>query len=667
MPAILLDKSVKIQTNQIKMEPVDYENDLWDEGIGSWKYATLINCDGSKRTIQPVFLATNDNKGTFYFTQTNEGLFGGTIGTPISITSLDANGLMEEARKILPADSQKGQVKEALEEYLKVIEQDAQFLKNTQFPFISLESGDALQMAGLYGLFYANNIDIESRLIEATTKINALNTKLTNAVNASKAPSNPQPARQHQTTKASTDKRLNDHEYTKMVIGRNKNINLTMIDKMESLVVDTTNEAEMIISDCLKNGENAILKGEPGTGKTAGISSIAKNNGITVFKKNFDDQTDGTDIEGSADLRTNMFTGNQEVGWTEGIIIESAKYAAEACKRGEATITFLDEISRGMSHGKIIGYLSKDPIFKEYSMEYGKPVNMVLLDTDKGELWFEISDEIDRNRQQYKLDANAGISVNNGSGDLQYDGDYIRAIERANRGDLLAITRMDFSKIIDKNYDAIVKTKTGKKCIYVPEFALTFFGATNVNKHGNDQVNDLPNALKSRMPIREVKSPAIKYAVKRSIESEIYLKKWTDSDIDNVTSILVSFFEDMNKIFKAQDRVVGEEIAFRMIADTIKAIAKENPLQGPRSVYNILKNSTALRFAPDTAETPIGEQPKNENVVSAVDTAKNLEKLGVGGIKRKDAAQESKKGKTDIIVDQNSIKTAITSTNPGRI
>jgi len=652
--------------------------DSFGDDYGDWRYGIIpdvsMSIPGSH--IRSVALLMHAEKGIFcFYDKNNDGeIYGCALEDLDDIVSIKYDKALKSATNIFTPG---GDASLVVKEMMDDIESALNFIKDKSLiPIIPVEEPGKDSIYSVYAFAYEAGVNIEEELEKSNARYNQYYERISQNAQVTKTTSvtaNTPPI-PHQTTPsislASTEvsgNRLDDKQYREMVKSRNLQINRTIARKNLSIEHDKTNLVESYVASAITNAQSVTFKGSPGTGKTQGVSAVCDKNDIEVFVSAFDDQTDGADISGNADIRTNAMTGNQEVGWREGLIIRAAKYAANAAKAYNTTVCFLDEVSRGMSHGKVIEYMSINSEKGEYKMQYDKPMSIYRIQSENnGPVWLELTDDVDKNRQRYSIREN-GLSINSQSDFFEYNGDYHHALERANRGDLLSITRKDFYIMRDKFFNKILESNEGSKCIYVPKKALVFIGATNVNTHAHDQVNSLPSAYLSRAPIKEITAPNIADVVKSSIDVALREKGrlegesvgWTPDDAANIRTLLTFFFSELKQVFDGHNRALGEEITYRIVAATLEAIPLKDPMaKKGKAIYDVLENEIITRFAVETAETPIGAQAENLNVVDAKNMIKSMKQKGMEGILAKNKAQERIQKNTSIPMDAGESPTA---------
>jgi len=650
MPLFNTENTHTIDIEDITQNLDDYAEEYNSVVLESWNFGMSVDVVEKTKQTQIFFVASHAEKGNFYFYKESGEVKGGMVTQMDDLLNIDAGSVSKSAELVFK-DIGKDNINEILQELKSKITKDNAFIQEDNiYQLLGTSEDEELEVADVYAYMLKNGIDAEDKISKKRMEYNAIIKKLNQELKKSKEPIEERQENKSVASSLSSTKKaapiqnknsLSDREYAKFIIERNKEINLKMVEYAETMEYDPESPAETAVAEAIMTGAGRIFKGVPGSGKTAGINGVAKKNAIPIIQQNFDDATDGIDIEGGAVPDTDLLSGNPMFDYNYGVVIKAAEHASHASKVGKPTICFLDEISRGMSHGKLIGLLSVDPTYKEYAMMHSESKKLARIKAIGGEeVWFEIGKNIDAQRQKYSIDENNEVVLDEDSGFYQYSGDLKSAEERMNRKDLLMISTKDFTHLLKNNLKCILETQKGTGCAYIPEFGITFIGATNVNTNGNNGVNDLPKALLSRMPMVDIEPADIGIEVKKCLKSEAYLKQWTVKEKEEVELILTEFFKGCDNGFKAKDMELGEEVAIRLVSDTVKALPVKDPIKGERNIYTVLKDNVSERFMPHTAETEIGASNHNVAVVFAKEVATDLKKRGVSSLKQKAEAQE---------------------------
>jgi hypothetical protein len=421
---------------------------------------------------------------------------------------------------------------------------------------------------------------------------------------------------------------MNDEEYLALLDRRAKEKNAALDSFWRKIRFSRENELEERIAKSMVRGRSQILMGDSGIGKTYTPSIIAKKNGIPVRKIELEANTEGAELIGKPFLRPNLFTGVQEMYFDEGFLVKSFREAEALSRENKGMVLILDELFRMNDMTPLISNLSVNDR-GEYALTYDKTVYFAKVDTSRGPLWFELTDEIDAQRQRYVLDGGK-VLIEGDPGIMGYGGDREMAKERAFRGDLLSMHKQDFQELFKKNKKAVLETMDSKAKIYVPERAVALIATSNI---GEDYEVNMArdNALLSRMGPIPVKAPSVSFMVRQSLKEVLDTKQWSKEDQAGVTQVLTSFFETIDKKIR-QDRKAefGQKVNFRMVRNTIEAISPTDPMKDPdHSVFNVLRD-LAVEFVPLDSSLDAESMMESRIIYDVENAVKIIEEEGVG-------------------------------------
>ena len=347
--------------------------------------------------------------------------------------------------------------------------------------------------------------------------------------------------------------------------------------------------AKKIEQELIK-GNNCLLLGESGIGKTYTPKQIAKENGFDYIQINLDRDTDSADLIGKPIIRPNILTGQQEMVFDEGHLTSAMRRAAQNAQNGKFTILVLDEIFRMSDISPFVSNLSVIDD-KEYRLQTDKMIVFAKIKrspVDYEGTWFVVSDKIESGRQAKVVENNLELPEHFDVG-TQNDLGTQKVAELGFRGKLPTIHVEDFRALFKQNREQILETFEAKDTIYVPSRSIAILGTSNVGE--NYEVNmSQDHAIFGRMRPIHIETPTVKTMVRIALD-KYASPEWSEKERETIEKVLIKFYSDMDTKIK-KDAKYGTEVRninFRMIESTVKGIARENPLKDKEfSIMQIL-------------------------------------------------------------------------------
>jgi len=411
---------------------------------------------------------------------------------------------------------------------------------------------------------------------------------------------------------------ISEEEYPEFCRKRTMEINKKMDEFWRGLKYDRKNDIQQEIVERFGEGQSIMLMGDTGIGKTFNPEYIAKENGISAMTVKLHRASDSVELLGKTSFRANDLTGEQEMFYDYGFLANAFKQTAKDSRENrKGFVLILDEILRAEDMTPFISNLSVNGN-DEYVLSIDESNTFARIVTDQGEVWFHVSDDIDREKQTYNIDASGRVVLNNDTQPLyKFDGSAEQAAERHFRGDLLSIYRDDYRTIIQKNRNSILVTHKEKTKIYTPARAISIVGTTNIGE--NYEVNMMTdNALVSRLNPILTTAPKISYMVDKTIQKIAETKRWTPAEQKQLKKVITNFATALSKVFKNNKSIENpQKINFRILSDIVGGIAPERPFaDGKWNVENVMKRSAIKFLSIDSSLT--ADEIKKDPIIDAV-------------------------------------------------
>lgn len=623
----------RIQSSSIAINPAEIKTNISKFGDGfqhqsvekDWVHGVIVSPEKGDGFV-PVFLAQNKETNSTYFFYNEKDLSltkfkAGKIINFDDIQSLSRTKINKDMENFIlihantPKEMKEDIIKK-VDEIKKDVSEDAKIL-NSMSIMADDEKPTRTELGDVFAFFYKHGVDPEMELASAAKRFDL---HIGDIHKITQAATRKQPA-----AKPAQKGRLDDKTYEDFVKNRTLTSNNEIGKFWRNLRYNKNNPMHKKIARYLGKGRSMMLAGDSGIGKTYNPKEIASMNGVYCKTINLEKNTDGAELIGKPDLRSNMFTGQQEMYYNEGQLIEAMKMGAEAAKKNEGIVLILDEIFR---MDDMTPFISNFTITadNEYALQYDKTTNLAKLKTlNEGSVWMEVVDNIDSDFQKYSIDGNGNITIEEGASFLLYGGTPGNAAERTFRRDLMTITTEDFKDIARANRKNIEKTHQCKSKLYLPERGISLVCTTNVGE-GYEVNMGMDNALFSRIAFVSTVAPEVSFMVNTALENLKGSIFWNEGDKEKVRSILNSFFSGMDKKIKTDVQVdAGQKVSFRMIANTIKGISPTEPLKdADYNVFEVLKE-VATEFAPIEAELSAEEIEDHVIVHHALNTIKLIQ------------------------------------------
>jgi len=357
--------------------------------------------------------------------------------------------------------------------------------------------------------------------------------------------------------------------------------------------------------------------GDSGIGKTFNPEHIAKQNEMGFMKIALNRASDSVELLGKPSFRANPLTGEQEMYYDYGFLPIAFKEATKnAVENRNGFVLILDELYRAEDMTPFISNLSVNSD-GEYVLSIDESNSFAKINTNEGELWFCVNDDISREKQTYTIKDGNIMMMQETNPLYKFSGSEVQAAERHFKGDLLTLHREDFKEVLSQNRRAIAKLHTEKTKIYTPQRAISIVGTTNIGE--NYEVNmGTDNALLSRLNPVLSTAPSITYMVNKTVEKIAPNKSWTPSEEKMLKQTIKNFASAIKKVFKNNKSIENpQKINFRMLDDIVSAITPEKPfIDGRWSVESVLKRSAIKFLTIDSSLT--AEEIKDDPIIKAV-------------------------------------------------
>ncbi|MBD3822948.1 MAG: ATP-binding protein [Epsilonproteobacteria bacterium] len=432
----------------------------------------------------------------------------------------------------------------------------------------------------------------------------------------------------------SQEGRLGDHEYRKFIEERNQKINRACALKWEGISFDSSSEVQSKMAERLSSCEGMLLVGPSGTGKTYEAERLSSANNIIFDKLSLSVNVDETEIMGKTSMREDKFSGEIGMGYDLGKFAEMALAAQKRARMiadgmdAPLSMFMFDEVGRMADISPLVSALSVNHL-DEYSISVDKALFLAKIETvNNGEVWFHVIDEIDKETQKgYNVSEDGKIYFNEDpkAQFLSYSGDSSIAGQRANRGDLLTISKANWTKVHTQALNTIVKTAEPKMSIHLPFYAMNIVMTTNRGEKHNLN-SKIDAAFASRFSPIIVGSTRISTMVKSCIEKSMYLKDWTEPERKTIEHKLMVYFDNINHIITKDDQHDEvEPIDFRDVMRIVRALPRTNPLSKTgENIYTVLE-ARVTDFVPFNSEEDMTlEEVLDHSMTHVANSALNI-------------------------------------------
>jgi len=621
-----------LSTKDVETNPETFGNEHAGEKINEdWQFGVFVEPRKENKVgkLASVFIATNIVHGSFVFEfDPKSGLKGGRIINKEDAERLNEKAISELAKGFIRYNGIKDKSLEGiLNEQISLIESsikdDAEFLSGMSIIPTEADGSDILDV---YAYFLKNNINIQQEIEKVQSKYSSFLTQMSKAIEQHKkggATKKKEPS-----GRVLPKGRIGDTDYRKKIEEEVRAANRAIDGFFRNIAFDSKNKAQVRIAREMIKGNDVMLMGETGIGKTHNPKDISTKNNIVCFQINLDADTESAELIGKPNFGKNLFTGEQEVGYDDGKLVMALKKAHSEAKEGRGIILILDEILRMNDMTPFISNLSVISD-REYCVTTDRNIDFAKISTlNQGDVWMMVSEEIDRYLQRYTISGEGEVEISDKSEFLCYDGGKENAAERGFRGDLLKISILDFKELAQKNPQSIMQTYRTKDTIYAPQRSMSIVGTSNIGADYEVNMN-MDNALFGRMKPVPVERPTISYMIRASINSPEFYSNWSKEELKKVQKIFTDFFTVMDKKIKNELNIdVGQKVNFRIIKSALNGISKDKPLTDPLfSVYDVLKD-TAIEFAPidpSVSADKIKDHRIVVDAINAIDILKNGE------------------------------------------
>lgn len=413
-------------------------------------------------------------------------------------------------------------------------------------------------------------------------------------------------------------------EYRKTSKDRIMQLNRTLDQRWKSLAFDSQNNVQEAIARAMHYGNNVMLLGETGIGKTFNPEEIGRKNNFPVHMIQFNLKTDSVDLHGVDILKPTFSSSEAIVRYKYGLLSKAFLRARDEALRGSPSIIILDELLRTDDMSPLISSLSTFDETKEYALTLPNEIEMIKIQTkNAGSVWMKIDPSINLARQNYKITA-GGIGIEE---DMQpYLTDSLEIAElMASRGELLTITPEKARLILP----SIIETAQISDVIRVPSRAITIVATSNVGEN-YDVAMQMDNALFRRMKAVPVVTPAPEFMLKKTMEKYIASGDIPSTYDKKIEKIILRFVEGIEALITKAKINTPHRINFSTVEDIVRSIDWYNPEKtGFGGISDVLRDK-ASHFA--TIESGIGAEDilKDKTVAMISDAANKI--LGDSGL-----------------------------------
>lgn len=391
--------------------------------------------------------------------------------------------------------------------------------------------------------------------------------------------------------------------------------------KWKSLSFDKKNPVQESIARSLYYGNDIVLLGETGIGKTFSPNSIAKNNNIAFHMIQFQLKTDSIDLHGADVLTTSFLSPDATMKYRYGLMAKAFISAREDYKAGKPSILLLDELFRAEDSSPLISSLSTFDDTKEYALTLPNEIEYIKIKTgNAGDIWLKIDSNIDKERQGYEV-VGGNIFIKEEMIPFICADEQVLEV-MASRGDLMTITEEDARRVRSN----IQKTKQAPEVIRIPSRALSIIATSNIGE--NYDINmGMDNALFRRLKPTPVATPSVALMVDLIMDNYIkdgIITSQADLAIRNITK---KFLEGVDKLIVKKQIDTIHKINFSTVDDIIKGVDGEDPFcAGFGNIFSVLQDK-ATHFANIDSGTCADDMIKDRSVTMILASIKELEKM----------------------------------------